>query len=66
MSERHKFNGICDHAEDKVCPHYEESILKPKSGVCMKGHHECWEPKLRDSDKCSECGYWNPDCKESE
>ncbi len=47
MSERHKFNGICDHAEDEVCPHYEESML-------------------RDSDKCSECGYWNPDCKESE
>ena len=26
MSERHTFNGTCIHAEDEVCPHYEESI----------------------------------------
>ena len=36
MSERHEFNGICVHAEEEVCPHYEESSMdeKPKCKVC--------------------------------
>lgn len=25
MGERHRFNGICVHAEDEVCHHYEDS-----------------------------------------
>ena len=66
MSERHKFKGICVHAEDEVCPRYENEkqlwhelvVLKnEKCGRCEETH------ELLDEHNISrEGGIWSVGC----
>ena len=65
-SERHKFKGICDHAEDKVCPHYDNEkqlwheldlFKNEKCGRCEEAH-----VLLDEYDIPREGGIWSVGC----